>query len=263
LNVFMVQTWGFVQSFDQPGWSISAECAAYLLFPVLLIPTIFRKPAAAWISAALCAATLAVLCVLPSSFAPGQHAADAPLDFHLPWLAFPVVRCIPEFMLGILSFRLASTPWGVKIGSSRWIAPAAGLGILALLTVPRTDLAVVLLFPLFTTSLATGTHLPGRLLASTPAHLLGRLSYSVYLTHELLAASLSWISREVHERAPSMAQQPDFAVAVGMALTFLTFPIALLAFNIIEVPGRRWLREMLERRPAEPIVRAIPSPSPI
>jgi peptidoglycan/LPS O-acetylase OafA/YrhL len=68
LNVIMVQAWGFVESLDGPGWSISAEWAAYLLFPALLVPTLFGRPAIAWLSAFACAGVLAALCALPASF---------------------------------------------------------------------------------------------------------------------------------------------------------------------------------------------------
>jgi peptidoglycan/LPS O-acetylase OafA/YrhL len=268
-NVLAVQTWGFVQSFDQPAWSISAESAAYLLFPALVIPTLFRRPITAWVATAVCAATLTALCLLPAALVPGQHGADAPIDFHLPWLALPLLRCVPEFALGLLAYRLATTPLGRALGSSRWLAPSVALLVLALLTLPRTDLAAVLLFPLLTTGLVdarlerweSGPHLIGRLLASAPANILGRLSYSVYLTHELLAAALNWFSTEVRVNAPGIARQENFAVAIGLALTLLTFPIAFLAYKTIEVPGRRWLRAALERRPMGPRASALPSSS--
>jgi len=260
-NVLAVQTWGFVPSFDQPAWSISAEWAAYLLFPILLIPTLFRKPGTAWISAAVCVATLAALCLLPQALVAGQHGADAPLDFHLPWLALPVARCVPEFVLGLLAYRLAMTSTGRVLGSNRWIVPCIALLTLALLTLLRTDFAVILLFVVITTGLVdsrakcwqSAPHQIGRLLASAPANVLGKLSYSVYLTHELLAAALNWFSTTVRVHAPDIARQENFGVAIGLALTLLTFPIAYAAYKTIELPGRRWLRAILERRAAEPI----------
>jgi peptidoglycan/LPS O-acetylase OafA/YrhL len=262
LNALMVQTWGFVQSLDQPGWSISAEWAAYLLFPVLLVPTMFRKPAVGWLTAAGCAAALAVLSALPASVVHGQHAPDALLDLHRPWLAFPVLRCLPEFMLGILSYRLAATPAGAALGSSRWVAPALCLVILALLTMPRTDLAVVLLFPLLTTALASGTHLPGRLLASSSANMAGKLSYSIYLTHQLLAGTLNWIWLHTDDAVSRIMGQQNYATLILTATVLLTFPVAFCAYKVIELPGRRGLRALFETRSLKPLVNPIPGPIP-
>jgi peptidoglycan/LPS O-acetylase OafA/YrhL len=36
LNLLMIQAWGFATSIVGPGWSISTEWGAYLLFPLLL-----------------------------------------------------------------------------------------------------------------------------------------------------------------------------------------------------------------------------------
>jgi peptidoglycan/LPS O-acetylase OafA/YrhL len=224
------------------------------LFPALLAPAaLSRKPAVGWITVAFCAAALAILCGLP------------PAVVQLPPLALPVFRCIPEFVLGMLAFRFAGTPMGIRVRSSRWIAPAVCLATLALLTIARTDLAVVLLFPILIVSVASAKHLPGRILASTTANVLGRLSYSLYLTHVLLAASLYWICLRTQDYAEGIARKQDLADGAFFVLMLLALPVAFITYKIIEVPGRRWIRALLEtpaRRDAGTGVSAERAPSP-
>jgi peptidoglycan/LPS O-acetylase OafA/YrhL len=242
-NAFMVQAWGLSPSIDMPAWSISAEWAAYLLFPVLLVPTLFRRPFFAWLSALICVMVLGALCALPSMHSVHNQGF---IDYWTPAFAFPLLRCLPEFVLGILAFRILATPFGVALGSSRWFAPTICTLTFALLAIPRTDLAIVLLFPLLVVSLASGTHLPGRLLASPPAQLAGVLSYSIYLTHVLLVVSL------VGTRALARSHGLPHAATYGaLAATMLTFAISYVAYRTIEVPGRRWLRSILEKETAE------------
>lgn len=248
-NVFMVQAWGIVGSLDSPAWSISAEWAAYLLFPALLIPTMFRKPRWGWVSALICVGTLAGLCALPPSLLQ-EYEPNHPLNFNGYSLGLPLVRCISEFTLGILAFRVARSAFGRSITSSRWVGLALWLAIAILLMLPEDDLAIVMLFPALIVSLSAGTHLPHRVLGSPLLELLGRLSYSIYLTHKLLLGLLMWIY--FRGRALGFAHTSTYGAIVCIALTF---PIAYLAYRTIEEPGRRWLRTLFEGRPSDPIVR--------
>ncbi len=94
---------GATESLDVPAWSISAEWAAYLLFPVMLVPCLFRRPSWAWTSAAACVAAMAALCMLPQSW--GHRLTQAALiDLSASRSAVPVLRCLSEFSLGLLAF---------------------------------------------------------------------------------------------------------------------------------------------------------------
>lgn len=243
LNISLVQDWGFVQSIDEPGWSISAEMAAYILFPALLIPTVFCKRSLACFCALVSAGILAALCSAPTPpiHMAGYHNPEFPLSIADPWFALPLIRCLPEFVLGILAFRLATSPFGRGMGSSRWICPVICLVTIGLMMHPKTDLAVVLLFPLIVVCLASGSPFPSRILASAPAQFLGRLSYSIYLTHYLFSAVLHWVHGSAH--IAGLAHAQTYAAAIGLALTF---GIAYLGYKTIEVPGRRWLRGIFE-----------------
>jgi peptidoglycan/LPS O-acetylase OafA/YrhL len=239
----LIQVWGCAGSFDYPAWSISAEWMAYLLFPLLLVPTMFRKPIAAWLSALTCVMILATLCALPASL--GAHRAGRLLDYSTSAYALPLLRCLPEFTLGILAYRLVDTRFGLWIGSNRWIASGICLLTITLLGVARTDLAVVLLIPLVVVSMASGNAFPDQLLASPPIELLGILSYSIYLTHALLGGLLTSMHSLAQNAGLAHAQTDAAAIAIA-----LTFPIAYAGYRFIELPGRQFLRMLFEGPPA-------------
>jgi len=148
---------------------------------------------------------------------------------------------VPEFALGLLTFRVAGTPFGRAVAESLWIAPALCLGTCALMMVPGADLAVVVVFPMLVLSLTSDRHAAGRILACPLAAFLGQLSYSIYLTHNLMGGVLTWTHRYAEGLGLRHAQIYAAAVAV-----LLTFACAFLAYRFIEVPGRRWLRTVFE-----------------
>jgi peptidoglycan/LPS O-acetylase OafA/YrhL len=242
MNLAMVQAWGFGPSLDGPGWSISAEWAAYLLFPLLLSVAFFRKPLWGWLSAATSFAVLILLCLLPATAVHNLRPL-ATLDLHASYRGIAVFRCLAEFTLGILAARLLGSRTADWLGSNRWFDLALCLSILGLMAVPRADLAVVFLFPALILCLSSEDRLPSTILGSKPIHYLGVLSYSLYLVHDLLGGLMAWTHRYAH--AHGLAHAQTYAAVLGIALTF---PIAACAYKVIELPGRRFLRRLLEER---------------
>jgi peptidoglycan/LPS O-acetylase OafA/YrhL len=242
MNLAMVQAWGFGPSLDGPGWSISAEWAAYLLFPLLLSVAFFRKPLWGWLSAVTSVAVLVFLCLLPAAAVHNLRPL-AIMDLHSSYRGISVWRCLPEFTLGILAARIAGSKTADWLGSNRWIGLALCFSILVMMTVPRADLAVVLLFPALILCLSSDNSFPSFILGSKPIHYLGVLSYSLYLVHDLLGGLMGWTHRYAH--AHGLAHAQTYAALLGIVLTF---PIAACAYRVIELPGRRFLRNLLEER---------------
>ncbi len=239
-NVFMFQAWGFGGSLDGPGWSISTEWAAYLLFPILLLPTMFCKSVVANISLAVCVACVALLCILPPAIT-GNTAPMAPLHLYRYHHGFPVYRCLSEFSIGMLAFRFSSSSIGKNFGKKAWpIFVLCGVCVL-LLTIPRSDFVFVLTLPLLLVALSTGEHVPQKILSSAPFMLAGALSYSIYLIHDLLGGVLRWVNGQVTARGLNHAQ--TYSASVGI---ILTFGLAWMAYKLIETPGRTWLRKVFE-----------------
>jgi peptidoglycan/LPS O-acetylase OafA/YrhL len=245
-NIFMVQAWGYGPSFDGPAWSISSEWAAYLIFPLLLVPTLFKKPILSGLSAIFAIAILALLSTVPAH---SLHNAqpNAVLDLHDSWAAIPVLRCVVEFTLGLVAYRVANTPFVHRITRKSFVSIAVAVAALALLMIPRADLWFVLLMPLLIISLASGDHLPQKLLSSGPVEYLGLLSYSIYLVHDLLGGFIAALHHQANVH--HLAHGQTFAAAICFVLTF---PLAWLSFRFIENPGRRWLRYLFEKGSREP-----------
>jgi hypothetical protein len=92
-------------------------------------------------------------------------------DFFRAFLGMAVWRCLPEFMLGILTARILGSRAAEWLGAHRWTALGLCLSVLVLISIPRADLAVVLLFPPLIVCRASDTNLPSRLLPSKPSPL--------------------------------------------------------------------------------------------
>lgn len=68
-NICLTQTWGIVGnggSLNGPAWSVSAEAAAYLLFPVLSLLTLFRSSRLAVLCGIVALGTVISLALLPT-----------------------------------------------------------------------------------------------------------------------------------------------------------------------------------------------------
>ncbi len=235
-NLFMVQSWGLAWSLDAPSWSISAEWAAYLLFPLLLWPCLARNLAVPALLLCTCALALLLLCLVPVSYG-HQPKPNAYLDLHTSDAAISVLRCIPEFTLGILAFRASGSSLGRRVGATAWTSSTLSTVVVILMARPGTDVAVVLLFPLLILSLVSDKSPLGRVLSSSPIKTLGVLSYSIYLVHDLFGGLLEHVHQRVEALGISHAQA--YAAVLGVALTL---PCSYMTFRFIELPCRRWLQ---------------------
>ena len=197
------------------NWSISAEMAAYLLFPLLLMA--LRAPRVARIAA------LAAL----FGFAIWQFGGLAPLSE-----SFSAWRALPAFYLGMVVWaeRDALRP-------PAWLGPAAiALALVTMLAsfalVPRTVIVM----------LGYGTAV-GALLADTvPVRSalikrlapLGQLTYSVYMLHALIIVLLlnGLADKVLHLGLPGMVMVTLLTWAViGLA--------SLISLQLFETPMRR------------------------
>jgi peptidoglycan/LPS O-acetylase OafA/YrhL len=248
LNLGMLQCWVGAGSLDAPGWSISAEWAAYLLFPMLLGTVFFRRGLLGWTCVLSSIAAMVGFWYLPHAL--GQPELTGSF-FSMGML--PVLRCLPEFTLGILVVRCLGTRLEHRAVERPWVASVVCVAIFALLMVWQSDLLIVLLCPLLILSLLAAKSVPARLLSWRPVHYLGVLSYSIYIVHDLLGGLMGTVHRYAAQHGLAHAQ--TYATAVGIALTF---PLSMLAYRFIEAPGRKVLRHVFEgpqmpRKEPEPI----------
>jgi peptidoglycan/LPS O-acetylase OafA/YrhL len=248
-NLLLVQGWGIDNSIIGPGWSISTEAGAYLLFPPLALLCLHRgwRGAALW--AVICAAAIPVIAWQATAVL-GQCLRNGPLDVFGKSL-YPLLRCLAEFSLGMLIWRVAGSPSGAPFRHP-WAGDALTLAICLALLVHGADVLIVGLFVLVIPALAAGSSHTAKWLAARPLHWLGVISYSLYLVHVpfLDAESPRMLRLLTHFHLPHL-------VSVANALLIpLIILLAYLTYSLIERPGRVFVRRLAARRPAPVAVEA-------
>ncbi|MES3152169.1 acyltransferase family protein [Sphingomonas faeni] len=226
LHILLLQNWGFTQhlSWNDPAWSISAELAAYLLFPLLVMVVDWRRLH----TLLLIAIAAATLLVLHLAMAAPTLGTDIP--------RYGLLRCLTEFTTGGIVCAL----WMRWRGTG--VSPYVALAVVALTALWAMGTPETLIVPaLFAATLLLLALTAGR--AHNPfetrmTHYLGEISYATYLSHFILwkAFKLAFVSN---------------ATAVSPAMIALYLGLVLLAsmalYHLIERPAQRWLNRLPSR----------------
>jgi peptidoglycan/LPS O-acetylase OafA/YrhL len=250
-NVTMIQGWGLAPSFEGSAWSISTEWAAYLIFPLLIAATISSSRRVAFACGAVAVASILAIAALPGTLAMPDEGRFGPLDIFSPATPVPILRCVAEFTLGLLSYRVSQWLRDTSTLSMPWVArrnlPSIILvgAIVWLMTVHNSDVVLVIaLFPLLLLSLFTQDSLVSRFLGSTIPYWLGELSYSIYLIHSKFQRFIEWADRALAQVVPHAHN-----VAIFLAV-MLVGVCASFTYYGIERPMRKLLRLRLSSPPS-------------
>jgi peptidoglycan/LPS O-acetylase OafA/YrhL len=244
-NVAMVQSWGLASSMNAPAWSISTEWTAYLLFPLLVPACLGGTRRWAVLAGLLAAAMVIGLSVVPTPWL-GQAVRIGPLDINGWRSPAPILRCLADFTLGLLAFRAPAGSGGLhRRAAAAWVLA----GVVVLAFIPRSDAAMVLLFPPLIAAAATGALDPA--FATRPVHALGVLSYAIYLVHVFAINTLIRGFQALAARHVAHAHLLAIAPAL-LAVIAVAVPLHLL----VERPARRALRQVL--RPQAGRARSLP-----
>ena len=239
-NLTLTHSWGFVDhlGWNLPSWSISTEMFAYLVFTLVA----WASPARAL--DAVCAAILLARLALVVLVAPNGMGST---------YDFGIVRCLFGFMAGVLAHRA----WDGLGWRPRGEWPALAAVIAAVLWLP--DDAAPLVVPLFAWVVLVFAGDAGSLsaLLQRPLpQLLGRLSYSIYLVHYVVAlalmACLLWLGwvQEIEGNATFVA--PLWATeTITLLYLLVVVLVSALTYRWIEQPGQRLFRMRPKRVPAD------------
>ncbi len=232
----LVQSWGWVdpERLNPPGWSLSYEWAASLLFPALAVAVArLRSRAAAAVLAGGCLALVAAWCALRGLPTLHAHAAFG-------------VRAGAEFLAGVLIFRawppddagrwpsLLSSPWP-------WLVALAG----TLVVLPRhlgVELGAVATFALLVPASCRADGALVRVLAHPWLLGLGERSCALYATHWLVVETL-W----------NLFPRLSAPVADGFRLGFFVATLcgagmlASAMYRCVEAPARRGVQAWVAR----------------
>ncbi|WP_174298196.1 acyltransferase family protein [Sphingomonas bacterium] len=237
LHLLLVQDWGFTDrlSWNDPAWSISAEWAAYLLFPPLVAMLDWRRLP----TPAILAALAALFVLLHGLFA--RHGATS-LGYDIARMG--LARCFVEFAAGTATCALWMR-WRDRLVVPAILAACCATGAIAATAaglLPET-LAVPFALATLLLTLALTSGLPGNPLAGRWLHLLGEISFATYLSHFLLffVFKLAVV---------------DDARAIPPLLVAMYLVVVLMAswslHHLVERPARRWVEELPGRLPAWP-----------
>jgi peptidoglycan/LPS O-acetylase OafA/YrhL len=251
-QVLMVQVWDRPDYAATgpvgPGWSLSAEWLAYLLFPVAVLGLHrLRRRSPAVLAA------LALIAVTPFAYGCltlGVHdwAWSWALRLAGAFLAGSLGALCVDRLRGTAAVSRAASPVATGTAAlivlSVWVAGAAG---------SDRDGVAVLLFPVLVGALALSDRGPARYLATPLVVLGGRISFALYLVH-MAVFETSWT-------LISLVAAPGEGAAVGLlqgVVLVLPLPAAWLLWRCVEEPSRRWMKRVgprSERRSSAPAVR--------
>jgi peptidoglycan/LPS O-acetylase OafA/YrhL len=238
-SLLMLQSpWVGYRSWNYPAWSISAEWHAYLLFP-LLVPLLKRI---AWRGAVLTMLAGVSVTLLVYLFANDQD--QYPTNGML-----VLLRVLPLFITGMALYML----WPHVRRVPDALALLAVAGTLACLWFSRWAPLAVLLVPLLV--LATLRHpLLKTVFASAPLLWLGKISYSLYMTHALvegfvLSMAMRFIGRHF---GAAVAQNVALSGVALLAAIVSALVLGWMTWKWVEVPGRNFLIRQLARSEAKP-----------
>jgi peptidoglycan/LPS O-acetylase OafA/YrhL len=210
-QLLMVQQWQLNPPLplNFPAWSISAEWAMYLLFPMLAL--IGRKIGNAFLLIVAGASAVCIWVLLERGVV------------HAPF--FTALKALPTFTIGV-----AISQMQLKIRSGAVVGAAVFGASIALMTL-HAPMVLIIAMLIGTVALTAADPFP----AQTPAVLgiLGDLSYSIYMIHALCySIAYKLLAAKVAPDKPVV-----FGVIISVCVVLFSFPV----FYLFENPARRFL----------------------
>ena len=239
-HLLLLQIWTATPTvWNTPAWSISAELAAYLLFPLLAMAIDWRR----WRSTGVLLAGASLFAAVAAAMHVGGLTSLAQA---IPrWGA---VRCVAEFTAGTgvaaLWLRWRDRPAMPAMSAivlfvsaiAAWCSGVAG-----------EPFAVLLAFAALLLALALYANHKLNPLAGRAAHWLGEMSFATYLAHSLLWKLFTLVA---------VQYEPVPGPLVALYLLLVLLASALLHARV-ERPAQRWLHA---HGPERSTARRIPHP---
>lgn len=215
-------------SWNEPIWSLSVEVIGYALF--FPIASVVRRCGTRLLAAGVVLSVAAVLVYLGATGDLSRNALTNPGAF---------VRMICYFTAGIFLRELVERRPALSARSADLVGLAATAGLLVIAEVPSLIGFSGIAFVLVVFAVCYGRGWMAAILASPPAMLLGRLSFSLYLLHVIPVWYLASTFGPTSSRA---------AYALGMvALTAALLALSWLFNQGVERRTHGWGRRLATR----------------
>lgn len=227
-HLLMLHAWQAEVSWNVPAWSISAEWAAYVLFPAFAF-FILRD-----------GKSLLGLAVVVTLFA-WFHFETSDVGLARSFFGIPAAsRVLAEFALGVIIYR--AIKHREPAIAFDFIAVAAFLG--ALFAHETHSTVQVLLLGIFLGSAALSAGVLRTFLASRLVVFLGKISYAVYMIHFPIIKLIQNFNQYFGLESPAA---PIGVLLVVIWATVIVL-LAALVYRYFEIPTQRWLRRLLRER---------------
>jgi peptidoglycan/LPS O-acetylase OafA/YrhL len=255
-NLFLVQSLHVHDSltWNGPSWSISTEVWTYVIFALVSVALGLRM----WMLAA--AAVVPPLALL--------YLSGTGMDVTYDW---GLLRCVFGFALGVACchvhrqrpLRLAAAGTGVATALECAVV-AVVVGFVSLAGKSAWSLLAPFVFAGAVLVFASEDGAASRLFRTAPLKWLGKLSYSIYLTHFFFVLLFPIVVKRLVQQdlwTPMPLGAGQYVLAFGrsdlegtlfyVAVVAITLAFSAFTYRWIETPGRDWSRRWAGR-PARP-----------
>ena len=235
-----------IYTWNIPSWSISAEWAAYLLFPFMAL-FINKKKSLAIIILLVCvvAAYLSIMYVLPRKnylypAIPVPHNLNTTYDYGF-------LRGIAGFVTGMIVYKLYQLPLIKNWFYGDYAAATIMIVLVLAMHFAISDVFCVVIFSALVLSFALNNGHIHKFCNNPVAQYIGKVSYSIYLMQIFLQEPFS-----KGLRLPDVVgfgrgkQNIGFSSGIGYCLMYLALLLAIssLTYYTIEQPCRKWINKM-------------------
>ncbi|SEI16517.1 Peptidoglycan/LPS O-acetylase OafA/YrhL, contains acyltransferase and SGNH-hydrolase domains [Paraburkholderia hospita] len=211
------------------SWSASDEFYAYLIFAALCL--FFRRRARllAFLVLALAGYAMAIWCAAGTQFDCLRRGECLNMTYSYGW-----TRCLAGFFIGVLIFELNEHRLLRIVSGKRSAQVLAFLAVALLLWLSSVKPAVAFAAPLVFGALIASLQSDGgpvaRLFQCRPALYLGKISYSLYLGHGVIAP----LFVVLYDRTANLTAQ----AALCAVFLFQSIALAHLLYRFVETPLR-------------------------
>lgn len=255
-NLVLIHAMGFYPGYtwNGPSWTISVEWWMYVLFPFLY----------GFVSRLSNGGRVLLLTVLLGGYVVLVYVLNGPSPY--PWaqsLNVPpfgggaFARCVLSFSVGMLFYGLfrqtLGRPW---LANGYALLGFAGLMVLSM-HLGWSDIITVATFPFIVLSAGYGSANANKFLITKPMQRLGDLSFSIYLTNEIIFDT----GRVVRFGLTGSVQPPVLPTAQiwlwCVAWLVVVLLVSELTYRFIELPARKILNARFRQPMANPELAAV------
>jgi peptidoglycan/LPS O-acetylase OafA/YrhL len=235
-----------IYTWNIPSWSISAEWAAYMLFPFLAVFMYKKK----WPAVMICGfgvilAYVSIMYFLPRRnflfpSIPVPHNVNTTYDYGY-------LRGIAGFVTGMIMYKLYQLPPVRDIFRKDILAALVILLVMLDLHFALHDAFAIILFAALVLAMALNSGRLHRICNNRVLQYIGKISYSIYLMQIFLQEPFSKGLRLPGTVGFGRGKQNiSFASGLGYCLLYLVLLLAIssLTYYAIEQPCRKWINRL-------------------